>query len=67
MPSTSIARTEYDPASHVLSVWFVTSGKRYDYDDVPQDVVSRFRQATSQGRFFNKHIRDRYPYRLVGR
>jgi hypothetical protein len=49
MPSTSIRKTEYDPETRVLSVWFVASGKRYDYE----------------GRFFNDHIRDRFRYRLV--
>lgn len=67
MPSTSIARTEYDAAHRVLSVWFVASGKRYDYEDVPEDVVSRFRRAFSKGRFFNENIRDRYRYRHVKR
>jgi hypothetical protein len=28
MPSTSIRKSEYDPESEVLSVWFVASGKR---------------------------------------
>ncbi|TIY07483.1 MAG: KTSC domain-containing protein, partial [Mesorhizobium sp.] len=27
MPSTSIRKTEYDPQTKVLSVWFVASGK----------------------------------------
>ena len=67
MPSTSIARTEYDAARKVLSVWFVASGKRYDYEGVPQDIVSRFRSAFSKGRFFNADIRDRYRYRHVKR
>ncbi len=65
MPSTSIRKTEYDPNSRVLSVWFVASGKRYDYNGVPPEVYAGFRSASSKGRFFNDHIRDRYPYRLV--
>ena len=65
MPSTSIHKTEYDPDSRVLSVWFVASGKRYDYEAVPPEIYMAFRQAFSKGRFFNTHIRDRFPYRLV--
>lgn len=65
MPSTSIRRFQYDDDSRVLSVWFVTSGKRYDYEGVPPDLYDDFRGAFSKGRFFNAHIRDRFPYRLV--
>jgi hypothetical protein len=65
MPSTSISKTEYDPATRVLSVWFVASRKRYDYEGVPLETYAAFRNAFVKGRFFNDHIRDRFPYRLV--
>ena len=64
MPSTSIRKSEYDPESKVLSVWFVASGKRYDYEGVPPQVYAAFRQAFAKGRFFNDHTRDRFLYRL---
>jgi hypothetical protein len=63
MPSTSIRKSEYDPESEVLSVWFVASGKRYDYEEVPVEVYAAFRSAFAKGRFFNDCIRDRYPFR----
>jgi hypothetical protein len=65
MPSMSIRKSEYDPESAVLSVWFVASGKRYDYEGVPAEVYAAFRNAFAKGRFFNDHIRDRFPYRLI--
>jgi hypothetical protein len=65
MPSTSIRRFAYDPATGTLSVWFVTSGRRYDYVDVPPTVAEGFRRAVSKGRYFNAVIRDRYDFRLV--
>jgi hypothetical protein len=65
MPSTSIRKTKYDPGTRVLSVWFVASGKRYDYEAVPPETYAAFREASSKGRFFNEHIRDRFQYRLV--
>ena len=40
MPSTSIRKTEYDPETRVLSVWFVASGKRYDYEAVPPETYA---------------------------
>ena len=65
MPSSLIGKTEYDPNNRVLSVWFVASGKRYDYEAVPPETYMAFCQAFSKGRFFNKHIRDRFPYRSI--
>ncbi|CCV05749.1 conserved hypothetical protein [Mesorhizobium metallidurans STM 2683] len=63
MPSTSIRKTEYDPDREVLSVWFVASGKRYDYEAVPAETYQSFRNAFAKGRFFNEHIRGRFKYR----
>ena len=65
MPSTSIKKTSYDPELRVLSVWFVTSGKRYDYLDVSPEAYAALCSAFAKGRHFNEHIRDRYEYRLV--
>ena len=64
MPSTLISKSEYDPGTQVFSVWFVASGKRYDYEGVPVEVYAAFRNAFVKGRFFNEHIRDRFRYRL---
>lgn len=50
------------PAVVVLLVTF-TTGRRHLYSKVPHDPVERFRRATSKGRYFNAHIRDRYAYR----
>lgn len=65
MPSTSIRKTEYDPERQVLSVWFVASGKRYDYEAVPAETYQAFKNAFAKGRFFNDHIRDRFRHRQV--
>ena len=64
MPSTSIRQIAYDSDTRVLSVWFVSTGKRYDYAEVPPETYLAFRHAASKGRFFNAHIRDHYSYRL---
>lgn len=65
MPSTSIRKMDYDPTTRTLSVWFVASGKRYDYENVPSDTYAAFRQAFSKGRFFNAFIRNRFKYHVV--
>lgn len=65
MPSTIIAKSNYDPETRVLSVWLVTNGKRYDYRDVPPETFGAFRAAFSKGRFFNRHIRSSFAFRQV--
>lgn len=65
MPSTSIRKFVYEPRTRVLSVWFVASGRQYDYEGVPPELHAAFKAAFSKGRFFNDHIRNRFRYQLV--
>lgn len=65
MPSTAIRSIHYDPSRRVLSVWFVPTGKRYDYEDVGPEVYTAFKAAFSKGQFFNEFVRDRFRYHLV--
>ncbi|MER9563497.1 KTSC domain-containing protein [Mesorhizobium sp. M0571] len=65
MPSASIRKTEYDPESRILSVWFVASGKRYEFEGVPPETFAAFKAAFAKGRYFNDHIRNNFRYRLV--
>ena len=62
MPSSVIRRFDYRPEACELEILF-TTGRRYLYTRVPEEIAGRFRSAISKGRFFNAHIRDRYPYR----
>jgi hypothetical protein len=66
MPSTAIRHFRYDAARRQLHVTFVT-GRRYIYDDVPQDVFEAFKASFSKGIFFNQEIRDHYRYREIQR
>ena len=59
--SRSIAAIGYDDDAETLEVEFVT-GRVYRYRGVSQDVFEDFRQAPSKGAFFNKHIKDAYPF-----
>ena len=63
MPSV-IRRFDYSPDSRQLTVEFVT-GRRYVYSEVPLEEVEAMRRAFAKGVYFNKKIRDRYPYRAV--
>lgn len=74
MPSTVIRRFDYSPEREELVVEFVSPvssnaaggverGRRYLYSRVPAEAVDRLRGAFAKGVHFNRHIRDRYPYR----
>ncbi|MDX8440857.1 KTSC domain-containing protein [Mesorhizobium australafricanum] len=65
MPSTAIQNIRYDPSRRILSVWFVPSGDRYDYEDVGAETYMAFKAASSKGQFFNEFVRDHFRYHLV--
>jgi hypothetical protein len=64
MPSTVISRFVYDQTAGELWVEFVT-GRRYVYENVPEEVASAFRSAFAKGVYFNTRIRDRFPHREI--
>ncbi|WP_332701046.1 KTSC domain-containing protein [Devosia sp.] len=58
--STAILRAEYEPETATLQLWFRESGGPYDYRNVPADIFDGLCDASSKGRYYNEHIRDRY-------
>ncbi len=64
MPSTVIRRFAYDQNEQELWVEF-TTGRRYVYEDVPEEVATTFRSAFAKGVYFNTRIRDRFSFREV--
>jgi hypothetical protein len=64
MPSTVISRFVNDQPAGDLWVEFVT-GRRYVYENVPEEVASAFRSAFAKGVYFNTRIRDRFPHREI--
>jgi hypothetical protein len=64
MPSSVIRRFVYDQTEHQLWVEF-TTGRRYVYEDVPEEVATTFRSAFAKGVYFNTRIRDRFTFREV--
>ena len=59
--STAIRDIDYDAGRAKLLVRF-TSGERYVYVGVPPEVCRSFVEAPSKGHFFQRQIRDRYPF-----
>lgn len=41
------------------------NGSLYRYDNVPQRLAEQLMMSRSAGKFFNKHIRDRYDYEYI--
>ena len=66
MPSTVIRRFDYRPETRELTIEFVT-GRRYVYEEVPEEVADAMRSAFAKGVYFNRRIRDRYAHREVTR
>jgi hypothetical protein len=66
MPSSVIKDFGYDAELSQLTVTFVT-GRTYRYFLVPADCAAGLEAAPSKGAFFNKYIRDKYPFREVTR
>lgn len=50
----------YDTCSEGLGVR-LRDGSRYFYDGVPASVIDAFCETDSAGKFFNEHIREKYP------
>jgi hypothetical protein len=66
MPSSVIRRFVYDPAKRALWIEFVT-GRRYVYEEVPEEVAAALGSAFSKGIYFNSRIRDHFTFREVTR
>lgn len=64
MPSSVIRRFVYDQNERELWVEF-TTGRKYVYSNIPEEVASAFRCAFAKGIYFNTRIRDRFPHREV--
>ncbi|MDX8527945.1 KTSC domain-containing protein [Mesorhizobium sp. MSK_1335] len=39
------------------------AAKRYEFEGVPPETFAAFRSAFAKGRYFNRHIRNRFQYR----
>ena len=62
--STAIRDIDYSTEHGKLVVTF-QDGDEYVYVGVPERVGKAFFRAPSKGRFFQRMIRDRYPYNRV--
>ena len=62
--STNIVKTEYDTATKKMITEF-KNGARYEYEDVPHNVYTKFRMAESPGKYFTTDISKKFKYKKV--
>ncbi len=62
--SRDIAIVGYDTETSTLEVAFRIGGV-YEYSGVPEEVYRGLLQAPSQGVYFDRRVKHRYPYRKV--
>lgn len=65
MPSTVIAKIEYEETELALKITF-TTGLAYVYKRVPAAIYKAFRTSGAKGLYFNKYIKDKYVFEKVG-
>ena len=59
--SSNLKSVGYDSGTSTLEVEF-KKGRIYQYQNVPQEKYSSLLDADSKGRYFNKNIKDLYPF-----
>jgi hypothetical protein len=62
--SSNIKKTEYDTETKKLVVEF-NNGFKYEYNDVPHQIYTKFRMSESQGKFFTTEISKAYKYKKL--
>jgi hypothetical protein len=62
--SSNIKRTEYDTETKNLIVEF-NNGFKYEYEEVPHQIYTKFRMSESQGKFFVNSISKSYKYKKL--
>lgn len=64
LSSSAVVSAAYDPKSQTLELEF-SSGRIYQYADVPQGAYDWLLRSESKGAFVSRMINDRYAYRDV--
>lgn len=62
--SSTISFVSYDYDKKELTIRF-TSGRKYCYADVAEEVFKGFVAAESKGKFFNSNIKHEYAWQEV--
>jgi hypothetical protein len=63
--SSNVAEVGYNSDTEELQIIFL-NGSSYLYLNVPQNEYENLLQAPSIGSYFNRYIRNQYPYDRIG-
>ncbi|MEX1364290.1 MAG: KTSC domain-containing protein [Nannocystaceae bacterium] len=63
--STALASVGYDPRRRVLEIEFRSSGKVYEYLDVPETMHAWLMRVPDKGGLFNRMIEGKFEFRRV--
>lgn len=66
LESTVLAWVSYEPAADRLEVQ-LRSGERYRYFGVPPSCYQQLLRADSKGAFFNRYIRNCFPFQHLSK
>jgi hypothetical protein len=66
LESTLLASVSYDSRRHLLDVEF-RSGELYRYFQVPSACYQQLLRAESKGTYFNRNIRNCFPFQHLSR
>ena len=64
MKSSNLKKTEYDTETKLLLTEF-NNGQKYEYQNVPHQIYTKFRMAESQGKFFMSEIAKKYTFKKL--
>jgi len=64
MKSSNLKKTEYDTETKLLITEF-NNGQKYEYQNVPHQIYTKFRMAESQGKFFMSEIAKKYTFKKL--
>ena len=62
--SSNLKKTTYNTETKKMVVEF-NNGSKYEYEDVPHQVYTKFRMAESQGKFFSVDISKKFKYKKL--
>jgi hypothetical protein len=62
--SSNLASVGFDSFTNVLEIEF-HGGRIYEYYNVPFSIYAGLMAAESHGKYFARHIRDKYRFRRI--
>jgi len=63
--SSNIAAVGYDKENKKLYVEFKGTKKKYQYDDVKENIYKSFLRAKSKGQYFSAVIKNSYAFKAL--